>query len=212
MWLAIFAIVIIGLIVFFAINDYIEKETIRKNNLQSFSENVKNNREREMTLNSKYGRCSRQLCKDEYKNYTVRIFEDSQVIVINDDAYNFADIIGCQTATQPQQNAPYETITSTDNGDMALRAAIGGLALGSVGALAGAVTATKTTKVNDKKNLDRILSDALYDETYRTGRVTMFLKSIYTPQVFIQCYKSEEQEICSVINAIIAITQSRERG
>ena len=94
---------------------------------------------------------------------------------------------------------------------MAVRAAVGGLVLGPVGALAGAVTAKKKTKVDEEEEFRREFRQAMHDDMYRTGGVTMFLKSISTPQVFIQCYKKEEQEVCSVINAIIAITQSKEK-
>ena len=131
---------------------------------------------------------------------------------INDDAYNFADILGCEAATKPEQETPTATITTTDKGSMAVRAAVGGLVLGPVGALAGAVTAPKKTKVDEEEVKRRVYRQAMEDDLYRTGGVTMFLKSISTPQVFIQCYKREEQEVCSVINAIVAITQSKEKN
>ena len=210
MWFALIVLIIVGVIIFFVSFNQKEKERIRQRDLEYNKTLMEKKKKRKTTLDSKYGRCTRQLCRDENHIYTVRIYEESQVLAINDDAYNFADIIGCEAATQPKQEVPTATITTTDKGDMAVRATVGGLVLGPAGALAGAVTAKKKTKVDKEEVSRREFRQAMYDDMYRTGGVTMFIKSISTPQVFIKCYKREEQEVCSVINAIIAITQSKE--
>ncbi len=210
MWFALIVLIIVGVIIFFVRFNQNEKERIRQRDLEYDKTLMEEKKKRETTLDSKYGTCTRQLCRDENHIYTVRIYEESQVIAINDDAYKFADIMGCEAATQPQQKVPSATITTTDKGDMAVRAAVGGLVLGPAGALAGAVTAKKKTKVDKEEESRSAFRQAMYDDMYRTGGVTMFIKSISTPQVFIKCYKREEQEVCSVINAIIAITQSKE--
>lgn len=212
MWIILIVAIIVGIIIiFFQEFNRKEKERIRQRDIEYNKTLKEKKKKRETTLDSKYGKCTRQLCRDENRNYTIRIYEESQVIAIYDDAYNFADIIGCEAENHPKQETPTATITTTDKGNMAVRAAVGGLVLGPVGALAGAVTAKKKTKVDEEEQFRREFSQAMHDDMYRTGGVTMFLKSISTPQVFIQCYKKEEKEICSVINAIIAITQSKEK-
>jgi hypothetical protein len=212
MWYALIAFVIVGIIIFIVDFNRKENERIRQRDIEYNKAIKEEKKKRETALNSKYGKCTRRLCRDENHNYTIRIYEESQVIAINDEAYNFADIMGCEALTQPKRETPTATITTTDNGNMAVRAAVGGMVLGPVGALAGAITAKKKTKVDEDETLIRELREAMHDDMYRTGGVTMFLKSISTPEVFILCYKNEEQEICSVINAIIAITQSKEKN
>ena len=212
MWFALIAVVIVGIIIF--IVDYNKKanERIRQRQLEYFNALEGKKKKRETSLDSKYGKCTKQMCQDENNIYTVRIYEESQVIAIDDKAYNFADIIGCEAATHPQQKTPTATTTTIDKGNMAVSAAVGGMVLGPVGALAGAVTAKRMTKVDEEEEFRKELAEAMHDDMYRTGGVTLFLKSISKPEVFIPCFKKEEREVCSVINAIIAITQSKENN
>ncbi|MBQ6378519.1 MAG: hypothetical protein IJJ56_06960 [Prevotella sp.] len=204
----IFSIIFLG--VWYGVQDYFEQksnEKYAKQELERWEANEKKKKKSKGALDSLYGKCTRALCLDENNNYTVRVFESSQTIVIGDKPYKFDEITGCEASTMPKESVPVSAITTTDKGNMAVRAAVGGALLGPVGALAGAVTAKKNTKI-DKEEEARRFEQAMHDNMYRTGGVTMYVKSISKPTVFIPCFKSDEKELCAVINAIVAATQS----
>ena len=207
MWIIVIGIIVIVAIIFLFV--YSNRE--EKIRMQEYEEQRKKLRQeqknRKKSLDKKYGTCTRQLCRDENRNYTFRVYEKSKVIVIDDKAYHFDDIIGCEPMPQTKIERPLATKTVTDASDMALRAAIGNMVFGSTGAIAGALTAKKKTVIDRDAQQRRIWEERLHDSLYRTGGVIMYLKSIKTPQVLIPCHKKEEQEVCAVINAIMAISK-----
>lgn len=206
-------IVILGVIIFggwFSILDYFQRKSDEKYAKQELKrwEGIEAKKKRSKgALDSLYGKCTKALCLDENNNYTVRVFESSQTIVINDKPYKFEDITGCESTTKPRETVPVSTVTTTDKGNMAVRAAVGGALLGPVGALAGAVTAKKTTKI-DREEESRQFQQAMYDSMHRTGGVNMYVKSISNPVIFIPCFINDEQELCTIINAIISVMHS----
>lgn len=153
-------------------------------------------------FNKQYGTCTKSLCKDEKQQYVIRVYEESQTIVIDGKPYKFSDLIGCEGSSVPREEVVQTT--TTDTGNMVVRAVVGGALFGVLGALTGAVTAKKQTSL-DKDQETHDFHRALYDNSHRTGSVIIYLKSISNPSVEISCYKREEKEICTLINAIITI-------
>ena len=96
------------------------------------------------------------------------VFEQEEVIVIQDKPYKFDDILGFEVYNNSQtiySGTTSETTTSTNTGSMIGRAAVGGLLFGSVGAVVGGATAKKTTtgqttsqKATTKNNYDVVLT------------------------------------------------------
>lgn len=203
----IFSLIVFGII--YSIKDYIERKSSERS-MEHFyreqaqmKEKIEKAKEREAFIDSKYGRCTKSLCKDDDQYNTVRVYEDAKILVINDKPYRFSDIIRCAGTYVPKNNLPPKTVTTTNIGNMAARGVVGGLLFGPAGAVVGAATAKKTTKICQEEEIRR-LQIALHDETFRTGNVNIYLKSIAEPIVQIKCYKREEEQICAVINAIIA--------
>ena len=206
-WIIEIGIIVIIVIIFLMIYSNVEE----KSRMQEYEEHRKKLRQeqkkRKKSLDKKYGTCTRQLCRDENRNYTIRVYESSKVIVIDDKAYHFDDIIGCEPMPQTKIERPPATTTVTDASDMAIRAAIGNMVLGPAGAIVGALTAKKKTVIDSDAQQGRVFEEMIHDSLYRTGGVIMYLKSIKTPQVLIPCYKKEEQEVCAVIHAITATSE-----
>ena len=202
-------IVIVAFFLYSAFTDY----RFEKDNMKAFEmlhEIERQNRvaaiKEEENYKELYGTCTKSLCKDENQRYAIHVFEESQTIIINGQPYKFGDIIGCEGSSIPREEVTLTT--TTDTGNMAVRAAVGGALFGTSGAMIGAVTARKQTKQNKEQEM-RDFQRALYDNNHRTGSVTVYLKSISNPSIEISCFKREEKEICTLINAIIAVTNSK---
>lgn len=78
------------------------------------------------------------------------VFEESSIVVINNDDIPFSKVIGYNVQDNSEtiatsSVASYTSTTSTSTGSMLGRAVVGGVLLGGVGALAGATTAKKQT-------------------------------------------------------------------
>lgn len=208
MEILIFISVVIAAVLIF---DFIKNQKLHRDGMKAIAEmHQKEIQDRaaaimeEENFNKQYGTCNKSLCKDEKQRYVIRVYEESQTIVIDGKPYKFSDLIGCEGSSVPREEV-FKTTTTTDTGNMVVRAAVGGALFGVPGALTGAVTAKKQTRL-DKEQETRNFHRALYDNSHRTGSVIIYLKSISTPSVEISCYKLEEKEICALINAIIAIT------
>ena len=119
---------------------------------------VKNQKENEYNrgyedLVSSYGPCAVDLVIgwDRLKLADhLFVFEGSSTIVVQGEALPFAKILGCSLYDEPQtvenNETKYVSTTKTSTGNMIGRAIVGGILLGGVGALAGAITAkTETT-------------------------------------------------------------------
>jgi hypothetical protein len=87
---------------------------------------------------------------DETKvaNY-LYVFEPASMICLKGEVIPFSRILGFSlnddTETIMHNESSYSSVTKTDTGSMIGRAAVGGILLGGVGALAGATTAQKKT-------------------------------------------------------------------
>ena len=78
------------------------------------------------------------------------VFEESSIVVINNDDIPFSKVIGYNVQDNSEtiatsSVASYTSTTSTSTGSMLGRAVVGGVLLGGVGALAGATTAKQQT-------------------------------------------------------------------
>lgn len=194
----------------YAVIDYFQQKSNKKyvQRELEYRKSVEDKRKRsKKALDSIYGKCTKALCLDEDNNYAVRIYKNSQTVVVNSTPYKFTEITGCECTSKSKEDIPMSYVTTTNKGDMAVRTVVGAALGGSLGALAGAVTAKKTTKINQAEE-NRRYEQKMYDCYHRTGGVNMYVrKSTSKPVIFIPCFKAEEGEICAAINAIIAETK-----
>ena len=100
----------------------------------------------------KYGACTADILLGEKKldiNDHLYIFEDSSMMVLRGEVLPFNKILGFSldddSRTIMKNDITYTSTTKTSTGSMIGRAAVGGILLGGVGALAGAATAKQTT-------------------------------------------------------------------
>lgn len=86
----------------------------------------------------------------------IRVFENKNIITINNKEYMFDDIISCELSDN-NSVLMAKTVTKISTGSMLGRAVVGGLLLGGVGAIVGGVTAKKETQpANNKQDLNAI--------------------------------------------------------
>lgn len=104
------------------------------------------------SLVKKYGEptTSYQLGTDDTKtNSYLYVFEGPKIVSLKDEIIPFKSILGFSlnddSETVMHNETSYVSTTSTNTGSMIGRAAVGGILLGGVGALAGATTAKKET-------------------------------------------------------------------
>ena len=99
-----------------------------------------------------YGLCSADITIGDdphvFENH-LYVFENTSTVVLRGEKIEFSKILGYSLnddSTQITQNHNgYESVTKTSTGNMLGRAVVGGVLLGTVGALAGATTAKKET-------------------------------------------------------------------
>lgn len=93
----------------------------------------------------KYGECS---IYTQYKDGFFYVFEQSKIIILNEDLIPFQKIISYSLVDNKKtikENVEYESTTTTSTGSMIGRAVVGGILSGGVGAAIGAATAKKNT-------------------------------------------------------------------
>ena len=146
-------------------------------------------------IDLKYGTCTKAILNGE-----IRAYEETGILYIRGEVYKFTDIIGCESPTYPASSS---YVTTTNTTDMIQRAAIGGVLLGTAGALAGATTAETHTNTAPR-DIEDVLRKA-----YAPSHVKVYLKSIATPSILVKCRSIDENEICELINAIIAVTRDK---
>lgn len=78
--------------------------------------------------------------------YHVWVNPQKRLIAINDNIYHYSDILKVNgTPIKKSVHIPGSTTTTTDTGNMAKRAIVGGVIAGPLGAAVGAATAKQTT-------------------------------------------------------------------
>lgn len=151
----------------------------------------------------KYGKCTisygtTSIINSGFYHDLIRVYEDSQIIVANGVPIHFKDIISYTTPNKTVfGNGNITTETKYDTSNLISRAAVGAVAMGSTGAVIGALTSKTHTK--SKSGFDNITVDNLGQV-----KVTLNLKTISKPYVNIPCYDCEINEICAILNAIIS--------
>lgn len=120
---------------------------------------------------------------------SVFVFEKSKKIIINNDCYDFADIVECRLIDKLQGETILTTRTST--GSMLGRAVVGGVLTGGVGAVIGAATAKQKTIAKPTGNND--------------FEIMLSVNSIKNPIVKIPCGKHSDSanELYAILNLII---------
>lgn len=103
-------------------------------------------------LVASYGPCTADILlglRDTEVNEHLFIFEDSSTLVLRGEVIPFSKVLGFtlndDTETIVHNETQYTSTTKTSTGSMLGRAAVGGVLLGGIGALAGATTAKKET-------------------------------------------------------------------
>lgn len=160
------------------------------------------NAEFKRNLIDKYGPITRTISRTHYDEDFIKyyddiiVFEKPQKIILCQREYNFNDMLSCSMYDENNLNISPKQITRTNTGSMLGRAVIGGLTLGVVGAVAGAMTAkTETTNSTDNKD---------YSPSYI---IKIGVKSIDNPTITLKLYRDKEmaEEIYALIQAIIAM-------
>ena len=153
-------------------------------------------------LSNKYGPITRAISYELYdsnlnKHYEdIVIYEKAKKIIFGKTEYNFEDIFSCSIYDENKKDIPPSQVTRTDTGSMLGRAAVGGLTLGVVGAVIGAMTA-KTESISSSSSFDFNASYVL-----KIG-----VKSLDNPLITLKFgyNKSKAEEVYSLIQAIIAM-------
>lgn len=196
-------LIIIGILLgVFLIIGYVEdnkrKEEVKRANKAYFEKckrEENENRKKASALDAKYGSCTKAI-KWWFDNSTnlIRVYEESKIVVIKDDEYNFSDIIGVDYYDKIQ-NAGTMYTTRTDNANMVGRAVVGGLVGGGLGAAVGAATAKQQTILNDNGVHDYV--------------VLINTKSLSNPLVELKISNNIAQvnEVIAALNAVIAYNQ-----
>ena len=128
-----------------AVEEAAKKQVIKEQSEAKYANEYKN-------LTAQYGDATSSFLlgsdKTKIDNY-LYVFEPAATVCIKGESIPFNMIIGFSlnddSETILHNESAYKSITETDTGSMMGRAAIGGILLGSIGALAGATTAKKET-------------------------------------------------------------------
>jgi len=198
MWLA-FVIIcgVLAIIGFYFDNQ--QKSEVAKANQEYFEkcrrEEIEN-KNKAAALDAKYGTCTKSIkwWFDESTNL-IRVYEDSKIVVIKEDAYSFDDIIGVDYMDKLQNVRTSATIR-TDNSSMIGRAAVGGLVAGGLGAAVGAATAKQHTSYDNPGVHDYV--------------VLINTKKLSNPLIELKISNniSQVNEIIATINAVMAYNSS----
>ena len=102
-------------------------------------------------LENKYGKITTSFLlgfNDKKTSHYIYFFEDKEVISLSDEIIHFKDILEFTLNDDTKTimtNSTYISETKTNTGSLLGRAAVGGILLGGVGAIAGASSAKQTT-------------------------------------------------------------------
>ena len=164
------------------------------------------------TLTKQYGSCDKslKLTSDREDIYNkILVFSNSKHITINQKTYTFSDILDCTVNDDVKEKDTVETYrspsiatTSTNNGNLLKRAAIGGILLGNAGAIIGGSTAKKETTVEYGK--DTTIHNREITHNYT---VVVTVKDIKSPNLLINVGNNTKlkDEIMSLFRVIISM-------
>lgn len=152
-------------------------------------------------LIEKFGKCTEDINLGDWSDYTLKrrllIFEETKTIIINDSAYNFADIIGYSMVDDSikETKTLSDGKVNTSTGSMAGRAVVGGIVGGGLGAVAGAATAKKNVSSNSVSQT----------ETKHRYVIYINLDSIAESTIKLPVINSSDKahKIANILNVII---------
>lgn len=144
----IIVVLVLGFIVYCAYGDYKdekEHEKWQEREVQAEKRREARKlkyREKLNEFNKQYGHCSKAI-GEWNSDIRVRVYENSRIVLINEKAFSFDDILSCEVVTETEQLGTESKKVSVSTGSMIGRAAIGALIAGPVGAAVGAGTAKR---------------------------------------------------------------------
>ena len=189
-------IIIVGICVFVITSkNRRRREEVRLAN-EEYSDECRRKEKEELrkasAFDEKYGTCTKSIkwWFDESTNL-IRVYGDSKIIVIKDDAMSFSDIIGVDYIDKAQDAVRFST-TKTDNGSMVGRAIVGGIVAGGLGAAVGAATANEQTIYNENIGHEYV--------------VLINTKNLSKPLIELRISNniSQVNEVVATINAVIS--------
>lgn len=156
-------------------------------------------RERQSKLeeyNVQYGECTKAISNpsDLLVDY-IRVYEKPSVIIINDEKYEFNEIIGYNlTDNSKVIKGELSSSTSTSNASAIGRAVVGAALGGVAGAVVGGTTAKQKTEYKQGE-----------DKTIHDFTVNINVNRLSEPLVKLHVGKNEDlaNEIAALINAIV---------
>ena len=152
------------------------------------------NKENELK-DAKYGVCTYSIGRRDGQSNTFRVYEDAGIILIEDEAYKFDEILSFNIShpDSPERDRGYSL--KTDNKDLFKRAAVGMALGGAAGAAIGATTAKKDYKKNDEFDFGELLA--------RQPILYIYTSRINNPLISIKWQGCSEEEICALFTAIM---------
>jgi len=165
---------------------------------KQIEEEKEKERKRKEELDKLYGTCVKEINKSHsssgLKN-PIYVYEDSKVIILNDEPIKFADIINCSVSDDKYtKKGDMKVNTTTNTGSMVGRAVVGDLVAGPAGAIIGGTTAKKESVIKQGD-----------EKTVHDFTVLVNMNSLARP--IIRVYFGEDgksvNELTSILNIII---------
>lgn len=130
----------------------------------------------------------------------VFIFEESKILYVANEPIPFEKILGFDLKDNKKtivKTTSPKYKTSTNTGSMIGRAIVGGVLTGGVGAVVGAATAKKTTKVVEEGKTT--------SSTYHKYQIVLNVDDMSNPVRVIDCkyHQDKAEQIANVLNIIL---------
>ena len=208
-FLILVAIGIIGMVLAISLKDNSEeKKNIREERLSAYRAELQkqqeNYQEQLGELMQEYGAYSMDIALGYFDNYDTKkhvyVFEGCKILFLNSEPIPFDKIIGFelkdnQSSVTKITSPEYKT--STNTGSMVGRAIVGSVLTGGVGAVVGANTASKTTKVVKEGSRETTIK--------HNYRISINVDDLSNPVRTIEIGSNEDtaDKIANVLNVIL---------
>lgn len=227
MWSALIAIVavILAIVIIVDLAEIINKKNEERMYAEEIAARDKQNKEREISKQQEnsfrndldafidtFGACTADVQIGSRKTSIedhLLIFEDSSTIVLNAEVIPFSKVLGFTLYDDKQtlikNDTVYQSTTKTSTGSMIGRAAVGGILLGGVGALAGAATAKTETTTTPVSGGSTTTTSHIY-------KLFINIDDLSQPTRVIHIGASTEkaQHVVNIFNIIIKRNQNNE--
>ena len=196
--------IIVYVILLYAVRSYndeykAEKDFERRKAIQIQEKKDIKERERQNKIaeyESLYGECTKIISNpDDSRQDFVRVYEKSSVIIINDEKYDFNEIIGYNLSDNSKViKGEISSSTTTSNASAIGRAVVGAALGGVAGAVIGGATAKQKTEY--QQGIDKTIHD--YTVNINVNRLS-------EPLVRLHIGENEDiaNEVAALINAIV---------